>query len=574
MGNTEKLFVFVGGLHPLVWFEMLAVIGVLVFARDFGWRRSWLAKWDALARRRRLCLLILFCTPIVLRLLLLLIRPMPAPGLHDEFGNLLIGDTFAQGRLANPTHPFWIHFETFHVVQQPRYFSFRPPGPGLFLAPFIWVTGSLLPGAWAGVIVSMGLMSMSILWALYAWLPPRWALLGAALAVVQIGVTSYWMNSYWGGEWAALGGALVLGGFGRFRKGQNLVRNGMWMVLGAGIAGNTRQLESGVLVATTLVLLFVQFVHLPSRTRLDWLKAAIPACGLAGLIVAAMLTYNYKLTGNSLELPYRLGLETYKMAPTLSWEKPLPVKHYNHEVMQKGLAGRDMREYREWTQTPTTMTFLWRMAETFQFYVRPALGVALLALPWIVRDRRFRPLLIVSFIMLIETAASIWFNPHYIAPATAAFYGVLVQGLRHLRASRSWRWTAALANAAPVCCVITLCLAMVVDGFPNAHIWFRGWCGRYWELTAREEVRARLESSGGDHLVLVRYGPEHDTSLEWVYNRADINGSRIVWAREMDPQRNRSLVQYFSSRKVWILQADAKPPLLEPYPAKELAIVR
>ena len=115
---------------------------------------------------------------------------------------------------------------------------------------------------------------------------------------------------------------------------------------------------------------------------------------------------------------------------------------------------------------------------------------------------------------------------------------------------------------------------MIVDALPDARIWYRGWCGRYWELPRREDVRARLESSGGDHLVLVRYGPEHDTSLEWVYNRADIDHSRIVWAREMDPERNHALIQYFRTRKVWILEADAKPPHLEPYPSQELSHAR
>jgi hypothetical protein len=69
--------------------------------------------------------------------------------------------------------------------------------------------------------------------------------------------------------------------------------------------------------------------------------------------------------------------------------------------------------------------------------------------------------------------------------------------------------------------------------------------------------------------VFVRYWPQHIFQNDWVYNAADIDHERIVWARDLGSSEDQKLLHYYPDRVAWLLEPDATPPKLSPYRAEE-----
>jgi hypothetical protein len=506
-----------------------------------------------LARKQALAVLLVGLSAPLIRVALLPIAPIPEPAGHDELSFLLAAETFASHRLSNPTPPMWVHFETFHEEFQPTYTSMYPPAQGLVLA----AGAMLFKHPWFGVCLSVGAMGAAICWMLQGWFPPGWALYGAVLAVLRLGVFSYWMNSYWGGAVAATGGALVLGAMPRLMR---RVRVSTALLLGCGMAilANSRPFEGLVLslvVAGALLLWAFRKEHPPK-----WLLAkrlALPVLGVLLLTAAAMGYYNWRAFGNPTTLPYQVNRAAYAVAPYYLWQSPRPAPAYHHQIFRDFYLSWELPQFQKARTVPGFFDLTGtKILMLLFFFLNPVLMLPLLALPFIPRGRRsFLPLAAAAF--LVPLLACAFIRPHYMAPATALVFAIMVETSRHLRAWRPGGQPvgAFLVRAIPCLCIV---LFMVQLGWVAANP-----APKFPKM----QVQHFLERQPGRQLAIVRYQPGHIIFSEWVYNAADIDSSPVIWARDMTAAENRELIDYYKDRKVWLVEPDNNPPTVSPYPA-------
>jgi hypothetical protein len=523
-----------------------------------------------LARQPRISVLAVGLSVLILRFSILPLLPIPVPFTADDYSNVLAADTFAHGRLANPTPREWVHFESMHIDMKPTYMSMYFPGQGLLLAAGKVILGNY----WLAVPFAAAGMCAGLCWMLQGWLPPSWALLGGFLAVLRLGVFSYWTNTYHtAGTLAALGGAMVLGALPRFRK---MPRRRYGLILGAGavLLMFTRPYEGMILCLSVAIALLV-WVRKRQVKPKSLVRAAAPGMALVALGIGWMGYYDLRVFGSPLTPPYSVNRAAYALAPYYVWQKPGIEPVYHHAEMRRFYVEDELKDYyRVHSLTGFPFMTLIKALRGILFFSGVVFLPALFMLPWALRDRRIRFLVISLVVLACGMSIEIFLFPHYLAPFAAAFYALGLQCMRHM-----WQWRPGdqAVGRAVLRLTVTICILMAglrvfnkqigcpVPGYPFST-WICNWFGPDHFVPERDRVEEALAENPGGQLAIVRYSAEHNPVDEWVYNRADIDASKVIWARDMDAASNAELIRHYGDRKVWLVQPDSPAAEVSPYP--------
>ncbi len=523
-------------------------------------------------------MLVLFILPIALRLALLPHFPVPTPAGSDDFSHLLVADTLAHFRLANPSHPLHQFFEAIFILQQPHYSSMYPPGQGMLLA-----LGNLLFGTpWAGVLLGGGAFCALCYWMLRGWVDPPWAFAGGLLAVFEFGPLNQWMNTYWTSALPAIAGCLVFGALPRLRNEPD-PRNSVLMgaAAGAGLALHliTRPFESLMLTASAALFLPL----LPWR---NWRTLVRPAAAAMLMLLPAvilLLFENRAVTGNWTTLPYELSRYEYGIPATFVIQ-PNPVPH-------RQLTPEQDLNYRAESaihgdQPETLRTYFERLLygiRYYRFFALPPLYLALLAFLVTLREWRYAWVLAAIAIFVLASNFYPYFYPHYVGATASLFVLMSVVGLLACRrADHRFLWSARLRSSrfcgSPLYGVsrllFLLCTALFLCWYgirlSGQEELFPALAYDEWDFVnhgdpeGRIAINDELARAPGKQLVFVHYAPQHKFH-EWIHNAAEIDAARVVWALDLGEQENRKLIDYYPDRHVWIVEPDAQPPRLKTF---------
>jgi hypothetical protein len=149
-------------------------------------------------------------------------------------------------------------------------------------------------------------------------------------------------------------------------------------------------------------------------------------------------------------------------------------------------------------------------------------------------------------------------NTHYIAPIVGLNYYFVLNGFRLTRL-RNKILGDLLLWITPLLAIAAL--------FVSLHGTIKRESAARWQ-DRRAQLLKQLRQQDGKHLVIVSYGNGHSYHDEWVYNDADIDRAKVIFARAINDTQDCQLIDYFKSRRTWSLEVDwaQSIPTLKPYP--------
>ncbi len=411
---------------------------------------------------------------------------------------------------------------------------------------------------------------------LQAWLPSRWAFLGGLLMILKLGLFSYWSQSYWGGCIPTIGGALIFGAVRRITR-KPTASNSLWLALGLSALVSSRPFEG--LIISLPVLAFLFFWLLFSKKRpiltLTFQQVIVPMSLFLLVIGLFIGYYNFVVTGSVWILPYRAYESMYGKLPHFLWEQPPAEVNYNHAEMKYYYRGWFLTMYN--LQTGSLVIYLKgcleKLTSMWEFYLNWVFTLPLIVLPLLLKNRWVLFALLSSLILVLGMLSVVFSYGHFAAPGACLLYYVILQCMRRIYI---WRWQnrptgKLIVWSIPLYCILLIFLPITLREDPFFFVAPSPWeppktLESHWSFQ-RDALLSRLKSEEGKHLVVVGYLPKHNAHNEWVYNEADIDNAKVVWARNMKATQNYELIKYFYDRKVWFLQIDDGPNLLfAPYP--------
>jgi hypothetical protein len=458
------------------------------------------------------------------------------------------------------------------MLQHPFYVSVRPVGDGLIMA-----LGQILTGIpWIGVLIANAAMCCALHWMLASVFGRPWPLIGSGILILRMSVFTLFVNSYWGQALAATGGMIVLGVALRVMGRGWSISNACMTLIGIGLLASSRIYEGVLLCVPLGVAAFIKaFKHLrnPDRRRSLYQFALVTVAGGA-IIGAGLAFYNVKTTGSAMKPAYLVWRNSQTIAPTFIFQKlhTGPHTYYNlqdlqfytnFEVSSFHFAKASLKFY--------FWALLLRAGDVYRLYLRPLLLPGLLVSFLAIRRPAVKLAYLVLIAGMIGQMLLSFGMPIYEAPYLGAAYLLVMNGLTEL--VKIGRWHRGASMVATNLIAIAIMFGVQLRASANTNFvyedpWYHYGYGS--RQQNRAEVERKLDDLPGKHLVIVRYEQGHPCIFEWVWNGAEIDQQKIVWARELEPASTATLVRYYKDRQAWLLRVNGNDARLSEYPKSEL----